>query len=108
MQSARVSPCSYSSAADPFECDLVSARLTSGSQDGEVVNLEFPLDSGSVTLRPGDDVVLNYVPDAPPEARYQFADFQRRTPLLLLGLLFAAVVVASAAGAACWPWPGSA
>ncbi len=94
VQSARVSPCSYSSAADPFECDLVSARLTSGSQDGEVVNLEFPLDSGSVTLRPGDDVVLNYVPDAPPEARYQFADFQRRTPLLLLGLLFAAVVVA--------------
>ncbi len=94
VQSARVSPCSFSSPQDPFECDLVSARLTGGPDDGEVVDLEFPLDSGSVTLRAGDAVVLNYVPDAPPEARYQFADFQRRTPLLVLGLIFAGVVVA--------------
>lgn len=94
VQSARVRPCSYSSAEDPFDCDLVAARLTSGADAGEVVDLEFPLDSGSVTLRAGDAVVLNYVPDAPPEARYQFADFQRRTPLLVLGLLFAGVVVA--------------
>ncbi len=94
VESARVAPCSFSSAQDRFDCDQVSARLTSGPDDGDVVELEFPLDSGSVTLRAGDDVVLNFVPDAPPEARYQFADFQRRTPLLVLGLLFAGVVVA--------------
>ncbi|CAN5240599.1 YibE/F family protein [soil metagenome] len=91
--SANIGPCSFSSAETAFQCDLVRARITSGPTEGDEIELEFPLDSGSVTLRSGDDVVLSYVPDAPPEARYQFSDFQRRTPLILLGLLFAAAVV---------------
>ena len=91
--SADVGPCSFSSAQDRFDCDLLSARLTSGPEAGDVIELEFPLDSGSVTLREGDKVVLNYAPDAPEEARYQFADYQRDTPLLVLALLFAGAVV---------------
>src|SRR4029450_8702641 len=41
----------------------------------------------------GDDIVVGYSPDAPPGLEYYFADFQRKTPLLLLGLVFVAAVL---------------
>ena len=46
-------------------------------------------------LEEGDAIVLNDAgSDVPAEVRYSFADMQRATPLVVLALLFAAVVVA--------------
>jgi uncharacterized membrane protein len=93
VTSVEVSPCSYSVPEEPVDCVAVAADVTGGPTDGDVARLEFALDAVGVSLRTGDRVVLNYVEDAPPEARYQFADFERRTPMVLLAILFAAAVV---------------
>ena len=93
VTAAELSPCSYDPQAD---CDVVTAEVTSGEPDGDTAVLEFPLDvsTPAATLRPGDDIVLNYTPEAPESVRYSFADFQRRTPLAVLAALFVAAVVA--------------
>jgi uncharacterized membrane protein len=75
------------------ECVAATVRLLSGPDAGT----EFVLDvlSTPVTPFPEDGrVLLSYEPEAPPGEQYAFADVERRTPLLLLGLLFAAAVVA--------------
>lgn len=90
---ADVEPCSYDSS---LLCDTI--RIAVDDVEGGEARLEFAIGDAQVpaaTLRVGDDVVLNDAgPGVPPEVRYSFADFQRRTPLVLLGLLFAAAVVA--------------
>ncbi|MCI0345592.1 MAG: YibE/F family protein, partial [Chloroflexi bacterium] len=87
-------PCSFSSADSEFTCNLVRARVTEGPEEGAIVELELPLGAGIVEINDGDDIVLSYEPGAPPEAQYQFADFQRETPLALLALVFVVAVVA--------------
>jgi uncharacterized membrane protein len=90
---AELAPCSF----DPeLQCDVVTAAVTSGPVEGDTAALESSLDSSTpaATLRPGDRIVLNYNPDAPEGFQYSFADFQRRTPLVVLVLLFVAAVVA--------------
>lgn len=75
-------------------CKSLDVRLTGGPKKGRVVTPlpaeEPPARSFSV----GDRVLLGYSPEATPDLQYYFADFKRETPLLLLSLLFAAVVVA--------------
>jgi uncharacterized membrane protein len=88
-----VQPCSYSTPEAPVDCYLVTAEVTGGPTGGDVAHLESAVDAVGVTLRLGDRVVLNYVADAPPEARYQFADFERRTPMIVLAVLFAVAVI---------------
>lgn len=90
---ARVDQCSFALPDDPVECNIASIEVTGGPADGDTTVLEFPVDAGGVILRDGDRIVLNYVEDAPPEVRYQFADYQRRTPLVVLAVLFALAVV---------------
>lgn len=92
VAAAELTGCSYN---PELQCDVVTAEVTSGPDEGDVAVLEFGLDSPAATLRAGDDIVLNDAgPDVPPQVRYSFADFQRGTPLLVLALLFAAAVVA--------------
>jgi uncharacterized membrane protein len=87
-------PCSFSSPAAPEECDLVVFDVTSGSTAGAATTIEVPLAGGGVRLEEGDDVVLSYAEGAPAEVAYQFADFQRRTPMVWLVVLFVVAVVA--------------
>jgi uncharacterized membrane protein len=87
-------PCEGTTSADQIDCRLVEARLTQGPDRGEVQTLSFPVDSEtSPDLHSGDRVILSYLPDAEPGSQYQYADRQRRTPLLVLTLLFAIAVV---------------
>jgi uncharacterized membrane protein len=91
---ASIEDCSY----DPSVlCDRVAVEVTSGPGAGAEATLEFSLDDpglAGATLRTGDRIYLNDAgPDVPSDIRYSFADFQRGTPLVLLTLLFAAVVV---------------
>lgn len=91
---ARIERCSYD---DTSYCDQVTFEVTNGPGAGDTAQLEFDLESAvpAAALDDGDKVVLNDIgTDAPPEVRYSFADFQRRSPMWILVALFAAVVVA--------------
>ena len=74
-------------------CQVVSARLTSGPDDGDEIEFQVRSTEFSVPELEGDDVVLLDVATSPPEFRYSFSDFQRRMPLLLLVVAFVVVVI---------------
>ena len=77
-----------------FECARVTALVEQGPDAGEEVSFETAEAPGVRKLRVGDKIRLGLSPDAPPELRYYFADYQRRAPLLWLGVIFGVVVVA--------------
>ncbi|HZA39614.1 MAG TPA: YibE/F family protein [Actinomycetota bacterium] len=77
-----------------FECARVTALVEQGPDAGDEITFETAEAPGVRKLRVGDKIRLGLSPDAPPELRYYFADYQRRAPLLLLGLIFGVVVVA--------------
>jgi uncharacterized membrane protein len=80
---------------DPTQsCPRVEAELTSGPNKGKVVSFDAPDESSAYAVKKGEKVVLSYVNQGPPEIRYNFADRQRKRPMLLLGLIFAGVVTA--------------
>jgi uncharacterized membrane protein len=75
-------------------CRLVGFRLLAGPDEGEVVELELIADNLRVTgLEPGDEVLMGFQPDAPPELRYAYLDPDRRTVLVYLAFLFGAAVI---------------
>jgi len=75
-------------------CRQATARITSGSDSGSVVRFDAAAGVSALPLREGNRVVLGKDPTSPPSEQYYFVDRQRGRPLLLLGLLFAAVVIA--------------
>lgn len=87
-------PCSGAGDASTVRCELISARVTSGSPRGQTATFELFPSANSPRLDSGDQIVLSYSSQAPPELAFQFADFQRNTPLLWLGALFVVAVVA--------------
>jgi uncharacterized membrane protein len=94
VTSAEVGPCSFDPGA---ECNSVSARIASGPEEGSSATLESAVETRNqvAELEVGDDFVLNDAgPDVDAAARYSFADIQRRTPLVLLAVVFGVAVVA--------------
>jgi uncharacterized membrane protein len=78
-------------------CLTVTARVDSGADAGDTATIETVVGDPTPLqrLQAGDAIVLNDAgPGMPAEARYSFADMQRATPLIVLALLFAAVVIA--------------
>ncbi|MGH9289682.1 MAG: YibE/F family protein [Acidimicrobiales bacterium] len=75
-------------------CQVASARLTSGPDDGDEIEFQVRSTEFNVPeLHEGDEVVLLDVATSPPEFRYSFSDFRRGTPLLLLVAAFGLVVI---------------
>lgn len=74
-------------------CSTVSIRIDEGADQGHTATINYVETVGTPHLEEGDDIVAGYSPRAAPEFRYYFADFQRRTPLILLGIVFAASVL---------------
>jgi uncharacterized membrane protein len=75
-------------------CQVASARLTSGPDDGDEIEFQVRATELRVPdLEEGDDVVLLDVATSPPAFRYSFSDFQRRMPLLWLVVAFVVVVI---------------
>jgi uncharacterized membrane protein len=96
VESVEFGECSYSNEDEggQFFCDNASFVVTSGTAKGERDSIEVPLDGPEATrFDVGDEVILYYNATAPAGARFQFADFERNTPLLALFALFAVVVV---------------
>lgn len=77
----------------PSICDTARVRVTSGPDKGSERSLDLFRGPGQPSLHGGDPIVLGRVDDAG-EVDYYFSDFQRRSPLIWLGLLFAVVVIA--------------
>jgi uncharacterized membrane protein len=81
-------------------CQLAEARLTSGPDAGELVELQLSAIQGfDPDLDPGDDIRVTKAPEPPPGQEavagpgYAFYDFQRGTPMLVLAIAFAAIVL---------------
>ncbi|HEX9969808.1 MAG TPA: YibE/F family protein, partial [Acidimicrobiales bacterium] len=90
-----VRPCLGSSGTDvsPVQCASVVVRLADGPERGQQVVVEVGEGPGAPKVGDDDPVVLGRTQDETGTVTYYFADFQRRTPLLLLGAIFALVVV---------------
>lgn len=79
------------------ECVVVTLQLTSGPDEGGTATLATSTDFDSPVSRldSGDAVVLtDGGSELPDGVRYSFVDMQRSTPLVVLAVLFAVVVVA--------------
>ncbi|HZQ57435.1 MAG TPA: YibE/F family protein [Acidimicrobiales bacterium] len=79
----------------PVRCETSQVALTSGRHRGDVVPVDTDTGAASTVLHSGDHVVLA-VSQGPTGTVYEFFDYQRHTSLLVLGLVFAVVVVAVA------------
>ncbi|HVF14617.1 MAG TPA: YibE/F family protein [Acidimicrobiales bacterium] len=89
----RVVPCKGSPIGAGTQCRVATVHLTAGPEKGGTTDLELFEGPGQPRLRPGDRVVLGRAVDRV-GVDYYFSDFQRRSPLLWLGLIFAVAVVA--------------
>ena len=93
VEQVDLKPCFGTGAAEGVRCREATVVPSKGPDEGTAVILQVAEGPGSPPVEEGDRVVLGYTPDAPPGSQYYLADFQRRTPLLLLALLFAVAVV---------------
>jgi len=87
-------PCEGTTADEGIVCIAAHIRLEEGLEQGDIVVVENPEGPSTPSIEAGDRLVLGYTPDAPPGRQYYFADYERRAPLVWLGVLFAIAVVA--------------
>ena len=80
---------------DAFVCSEVSVRLDEGPDAGETVTFRYARGRGASPVENGDRVTLAHFPDAQEGLNYQFVDFQRAQPLVILAVVFAVFVVAT-------------
>lgn len=85
--------CPEAAGGESFTCTEVTARLDEGSDQGEEVSFQSAAGQGVRTVEEGDEIVLGYAPDSPPELRYFFIDYQRGFPLVVLAAVFAVMAV---------------
>src|SRR5918992_2726126 len=92
--SVRDAPCPGTLPEQNIVCSRISVGMREGPDGGRTVSIERPQTEGAIRYGAGDDVVLAYEPNAPPELRYRIVDRERTSPLLWLTVLFAGAVVA--------------
>jgi uncharacterized membrane protein len=83
--------------AESLQCSTITVQMTEGPDDGDEVAFEFQGGRGTRQFEEGDAVVMVRPPNeqqTPGAPEYYFGDYQRSTPLLVLGILFGVVVIA--------------
>ena len=93
VTAAPVVPCRSALPGVDLVCRDVTVRLAEGPEAGQSTTLDITESPDQPTLRAGDRVILGRAEDPGQPVAYYFSDFQRRVPLLALGLLFAVAVV---------------
>ena len=86
-------PCSYSTRTDPQDCRSFTFQVHDGPDAGSIValpELNLTIGTPAPVLSVGDSVVLGYEPTTD---FYFYADRDRGSALVWLGLLFAVVVI---------------
>ena len=90
VASTSSAPCSY----DPIsECREVTIQITSGPHKGSESTWEQGPDSGTPTVHADDDIYVYQTVRDDGSVSYEFADFERSSPLFVLGLIFVGAVV---------------
>jgi uncharacterized membrane protein len=95
VESAVQAPCSLNRQGT---CQTVTAKLSSGAEEGKTTTFEVSPIPGLGSLHEGDMIRVIKNPPAPPEADvklppYSFSDFDRRLPMLGLGIIFVALLL---------------
>ena len=77
-------------------CGTVTVRVQDGPDAGQHVDTPIPAGPGAPSVSVDDDVILVSLidPEDPAISTYNIAEHQRGTPLIWLGVLFAAAIVA--------------
>lgn len=77
-------------------CGTVTVRLDEGPDEGLEHDTAMPEGPGAPSVQVGDEVIVHagFDPADPSVHRYDVADHQRGTPLLVLAALFAVAIVA--------------
>jgi uncharacterized membrane protein len=94
------SPCPDFPGQENFNCSEVTVELTEGVDSGHTFSFQYSTGrNAGATLEDGDRVTVARSEQAEQDqngraSEYFFVDFQRDRPLLLLGAIFAAAVVA--------------
>ncbi|HJR25388.1 MAG TPA: YibE/F family protein, partial [Acidimicrobiales bacterium] len=91
---ADVVPCAGTTEVDGILCTEVSFHVSNGPTEGDAAAFQVPITDASVSFEEGDGIVLIYEAANEPQFQYRFSDFQRRTPLTVLWILFVGAVVA--------------
>lgn len=85
-----------------FRCAVVTLELLEGPDTGDTFELDFSSGPSTRQIQTGDSVIVGSIdqpaqevaPGTPEPPPYFFVDFDRRVPLGILAVVFAAVVVA--------------
>ena len=85
-----------SATGDQSRCARVKAKLDEGPEAGQEVEVALTAAVYASGVKPGDGITLYRTPVNDGPAAYQFADFQRTVPMVVLTLAFAAAVIAVA------------
>ncbi len=87
-------PCAGTAPADRIYCEDVRFRVTSGPTKGDRGTFQNTVTDTSLTFARGDGIVVGYQADAEPAFQYYFNDFQRKTPMTALVVVFIVAVLA--------------
>ncbi len=85
-----------SAAGDQSRCARIKAQLDEGPEQGQEVEVSLTAAVYSSGVEVGDGITLYRTPVNEGPAAYQFADFQRTVPMVVLTLVFVAAVIAVA------------
>lgn len=87
---AELGPCSF---AAELDCTQVTFEVIEGEAAGVLYEQEFPDEPGQPSFSAGDRVLLSITEFEDGSVRYQYADRDRDTLLIVLALVFAVAVV---------------
>ncbi len=86
--------CAVPPQAEAFVCSVVTIEVTEGPDEGTRFDFNHSTAAKSRTLLVGDKVIVSKAADEAVGVAYYFLDYDRQIPLLVLGILFAVVVIA--------------
>lgn len=87
-------PCADVPGQEGFTCALVDVRLEEGPDEGSSITLDMAGSPGGRQAERGDRVIVALTTEDVPGQEYFFVDYERRSALVVLAVLFAIVVVA--------------
>ena len=75
-------------------CQTIEIRVTSGPGEGETGTIDYQVTGSTNPINEGDRIVVSSFLDLDGRAVYAFIDYQRRSPMVVLAVIFVAAVLA--------------